>query len=130
MPVEVPDRAGLPEMLHTQRNCPVAVNTAKPGKRRRMAIDHGHEAAMPWQLREQAFGCRDGIVLAPGAGTLRRCPPGIQPIGGSHGQNPDIASCLRDQSGGSEATGGRVAAPIARAVLQTALAAQGGCGSR
>lgn len=38
-----------------------------------------------------------------------------------------IAVVVLNQSGGSEATGGRVAAPIAKAVLQTALAAQGGC---
>lgn len=38
-----------------------------------------------------------------------------------------IAVVVLNQSGGSEATGGRVAAPIARAVLQVALAAQGGC---
>lgn len=38
-----------------------------------------------------------------------------------------VAVVVLNQSGGSEATGGRVAAPIARAVLQTALAAQGGC---
>jgi peptidoglycan glycosyltransferase len=50
-------------------------------------------------------------------------PPGGQPT-------VAVAVVVLDQSGGSEATGGRVAAPIARAVLQTALAAQGGCGSR
>jgi len=38
-----------------------------------------------------------------------------------------VAVVVLDQSGTSEATGGRIAAPIARAVLQTALAAQGGC---
>ena len=38
-----------------------------------------------------------------------------------------IAVVVLNQSGSSEATGGRVAAPIARAVLQMALAAQGGC---
>ncbi len=36
-----------------------------------------------------------------------------------------VAVVVLDQSGGSEATGGRVAAPIARAVMQAALTAQG-----
>lgn len=51
---------------------------------------------------------------------------------GPPGRTPTVAVAVvvLNQSGGSEATGGRVAAPIARAVLQTALAAQGGCGSR
>lgn len=50
-------------------------------------------------------------------------PPGGRPT-------VAVAVVVLNQSGGNEATGGRVAAPIARAVLQTALAAQGGCGSR
>ena len=51
---------------------------------------------------------------------------------GPPGQAPTVAVAVvvLNQSGGSEATGGRVAAPIARAVLQTALASQGGCGTR
>lgn len=51
---------------------------------------------------------------------------------GPPGRTPTVAVAVvvLNQSGGSEATGGRVAAPIARAVLETALAAQGGCGSR
>ena len=49
---------------------------------------------------------------------------------GPPGQTPTVAVAVvvLNQSGGSEATGGRVAAPIARAVLQTALA--GACGTR
>ncbi|MEX1217408.1 MAG: penicillin-binding transpeptidase domain-containing protein [Acidimicrobiales bacterium] len=48
---------------------------------------------------------------------------------GPPGKAPTVAVAVvvLNQSGGSEATGGRVAAPIAKAVLQTALAAQGGC---
>jgi peptidoglycan glycosyltransferase len=48
---------------------------------------------------------------------------------GSPGKPPTVAVAVvvLNQSGGNEATGGRVAAPIAKAVLQTALAAQGGC---
>jgi penicillin-binding protein A len=48
---------------------------------------------------------------------------------GPPGKPPTVAVAVvvLNQSGGSESTGGRVAAPIAKAVLQTALAAQGGC---
>ena len=51
---------------------------------------------------------------------------------GPEGQQPTVAVAVvvLNQSGSSEATGGRIAAPIARAVLQTALAAQGGCAPR
>ena len=53
----------------------------------------------------------------------------IMGFAGPPGKPPTVAVAVvvLNQSGGSEATGGRVAAPIARAVLQTALAAQGGC---
>jgi peptidoglycan glycosyltransferase len=53
----------------------------------------------------------------------------IMGFAGPPGKPPTVAVAVvvLNQSGGSEATGGRVAAPIAKAVLQTALAAQGGC---
>jgi len=53
----------------------------------------------------------------------------IMGFAGPPGKPPSVAVAVvvLNQSGGSEATGGRVAAPIAKAVLQTALAAQGGC---
>lgn len=53
----------------------------------------------------------------------------IMGFAGPPGKLPTVAVAVvvLNQSGGSEATGGRVAAPIAKAVLQTALAAQGGC---
>lgn len=53
----------------------------------------------------------------------------IMGFAGPPGKPPTVAVAVvvLNQSGGSEATGGRVAAPIAKAVLQTTLAAQGGC---
>jgi len=48
---------------------------------------------------------------------------------GPPGKPPTVAVAVvvLNQSGGSESTGGRVAAPIAKAVLKTALAVQRGC---
>jgi penicillin-binding protein A len=53
----------------------------------------------------------------------------IMGFAGPAGKPPTVAVAVvvLNQSGGNESTGGVVAAPIARAVLQTALAAQGGC---
>ena len=53
----------------------------------------------------------------------------IMGFAGPPGKPPTVAVAVvvLNQSGGSEATGGRIAAPIAKAVLQIALAAQGGC---
>jgi len=53
----------------------------------------------------------------------------IMGFAGPPGKPPTVAIAVvvLNQPGSNEATGGRIAAPIARAVLQTALAAQGGC---
>ncbi len=53
----------------------------------------------------------------------------IMGFAGPPGKPPTVAIAVvvLNQPGSNEATGGRIAAPIAKAVLQTALAAQGGC---
>ena len=46
MAVEVGERAGLAEMLDTQRPRAMAVDGSQPGQRRRMAVEHADNAAM------------------------------------------------------------------------------------
>src|SRR5580658_3121664 len=53
--VEVVYGAGLAEMLDAERFHPVAAHTAEPAQRRRMTIDHGDDAAVARQRRQQSF---------------------------------------------------------------------------
>src|SRR5262249_42860041 len=46
VPIKLRDRAGLPEMLDAERAHAMAVDGAEPGERRRMAVEHGDDAAM------------------------------------------------------------------------------------
>ena len=79
----------------------------------------------------QIQGCEVGGKT--GTAQLGTTPPmshtWIMGFAGPPGRPPTVAIAVvvLNQSGGSEATGGRVAAPIARSVLQTILRAQGSC---
>src|SRR5580704_338073 len=53
MAVELGDRAGLAEALDAERLDAMAAHAAEPAERRRMAVDHGHDAAIARQWREQ-----------------------------------------------------------------------------
>ena len=53
--VEVADGAGLAELLDAERLDPVAAHAAEPAERRRMAVDHGDDAAVARQRRQQFF---------------------------------------------------------------------------
>ena len=50
--VEILDRAGLPEMLDTERTHAMTGDRAKPAERCRMTIDHADNAAMARQRSE------------------------------------------------------------------------------
>ena len=48
-------RAGLAEMLDAERLDAVAAHAAEPAQRGRMAVDHGDDAAIARQRRQQFF---------------------------------------------------------------------------
>src|ERR1700728_4404892 len=53
--IEIVDRAGLAEMLDAQRFHAVTAHAAEPPQRGRMTIDHGDDAAVTRQGRQQFF---------------------------------------------------------------------------
>ena len=53
--VEVVDSAGLAEMFDAQSLDTMAAHAAEPAQRRRMAVDHGDDAAIARQRRQQFF---------------------------------------------------------------------------
>ena len=55
MVVEIGDRAGLAEMLYTQRPGAMSVHRAKPAERRRMAVEHRDDAAMRRHGIQQSY---------------------------------------------------------------------------
>src|SRR5579872_7542007 len=76
--IEVVDRAGLAEMFDPERFDPMAAHPAEPGERRRMSVDHGHEAAIARQGRKQLFDMRQvrDTATIPAQGP-RGGPPGM-----------------------------------------------------
>src|SRR5436309_745077 len=86
MAVEVGDRAGLAEMLDTERLLPVAVDAAEPGERRRVAVQHRDDAAIARELAEQALDMAGRLVVAALARPLGRLPAGIEPVGRGDGE--------------------------------------------
>src|SRR5262245_50011209 len=55
VPIEVVDGAGLAEVLDAECFDAMAAHAAEPAQRRRMAVDHGDEAALARQRRQQLF---------------------------------------------------------------------------
>src|SRR5258705_1771668 len=53
--IEFADAAGLAEMLDPERLDAVAAHAAEPAERRGMAVDHGDDAAIARQRRQQLF---------------------------------------------------------------------------
>ena len=86
-------------MLDAERAHAVAVDAAEPGERRRMAVDHGDEAAVARQRREQPLDMAHGAAHAVGAGARRRRPAGIEPVGRGDREQADVAAVLADQAG-------------------------------
>ena len=79
--IEVVDGAGLAEMLDAERFQAMAAHAAEPGQRRRVSVDHGHEAAIARQRREQLFDMgqmRHAAAIAAQASC--RAPTRMQPI--------------------------------------------------
>src|SRR5437016_2862176 len=53
--VEVANAAGLAKMLDAKRLDAVAAHAAEPAQRGRVAVDHGHDAAIAGERRQQPF---------------------------------------------------------------------------
>src|SRR6476659_8918938 len=97
--VEVADGSGLAERLDAERLDAVAAYAAEPAQRRRMAVDHGHNAAVAWQRRQQLFDVaemRHAAAVAPQFS--RRGPARMQPVSRSDRQQADIAVAFADES--------------------------------
>ena len=79
VPVEIGDRAGLTEMLDSQRAGAVAMDRSQPGERCRMPVDDRHEPALRRNIGKEALDVAIGVnesVLAPNA---RSRPCGQRP---------------------------------------------------
>ena len=97
--VEVVYGAGLAEMLDAERFHPVAAHTAEPTQRRRMAVDHGDDAAVARQRRQQFFDMAQMLhAAAVAAQRPRRGPPRMQPVQRGDGKQADIAAALADET--------------------------------
>src|SRR5262245_28802574 len=53
--IEVGDAAGLAKALDPERVDAMAAHAAEPAERRRMTVEHGDDAALARQRREQSF---------------------------------------------------------------------------
>ena len=73
MAVEVRDASGLAEMLDPESRNPVPVHRAEPGKRGRVAVDHGDQEAVARQRFQQRLD-RALAGAAVDARGLRRLP--------------------------------------------------------
>src|ERR1043165_4257801 len=79
--IEIVDAAGLAEMLDAQSLEAMAAHAAEPAQARRMAVDHGDDAAIARQRRQQFFDVARmfrATVLA--ADLSRRGPARVQAI--------------------------------------------------
>src|SRR6478752_7465508 len=97
--VEVSNSSGLAELLDAERLEAMAAHAAEPAERRRMAVDHGHYAAVARQRRQQFFDVAeilDATALAPQI--PRGGPSRMQPVGRGYRQQTDIAVAFADES--------------------------------
>ena len=60
MPVQVPDRGGLTEVLNAERSRPVPAHGAEPAQSCRMAIDDRHKPAIGRKASHDFFDMADG----------------------------------------------------------------------
>src|SRR5215813_11325630 len=77
--VEVVNGAGLAKMFDTERLDAVAADAAEPAERGRMAVDHGDDAAIARQRRQQVFDVAEILdATALAAQFPRGGPAGVQ----------------------------------------------------
>ena len=80
VPVELGQRAGLAEMLHTERTRAMAVDGAQPGERCWMTVDYRDEPAMRRDVRQQPLDMR-ARMDEPAFSRPLCCGPGsIEPV--------------------------------------------------
>src|ERR1700721_2742439 len=70
MAIEVVDGAGLAEMLDAERLDAMPAHAAEPAERGRMAVDHGDDAAIARQRRQQLLDMAEVLHPAPVATQL------------------------------------------------------------
>src|SRR5215471_14564053 len=98
--IEVVDGAGLAEMFDAERLDAMAAHAAEPAERRRMAVDHGDDAAVAGQWREQLLDMAQMLHAAAVAPELaRRGPPRMQPVDRGDGEQADVTPALTDEAG-------------------------------
>jgi hypothetical protein len=77
--IEVGNRAGLAEMLDAEGFHAVAAHPAEPAQRRGMAVEHGDDAAVARQRRQQPLDvARVFRAAVVAANAPRRGPAGMQ----------------------------------------------------
>src|SRR5215471_7382575 len=98
--IEVVDGAGLAEMFDAERLDAVTAHAAEPAERRRMAVDHGDDAAVAWQGREQFFDMAQVLHAAAVAPQFSRARPAcMQPVHRGDRKQPYIPPAFADKSG-------------------------------
>src|SRR5260370_21224617 len=82
VPIEIADRPGLAEMLDPERAHAMAGDAAEPGQRRRMAVEHGDDAAMISHIGKDALDVRARMHETALARPLPPGPTGVEPAAG------------------------------------------------
>src|SRR5436190_18424577 len=77
VPVEISDRAGLTEMLDSQRAGAVAMDRSQPIERCRMPVDDRHEPALRRYIGKEALDVAIGVNESVLATPLRHRTAGI-----------------------------------------------------
>src|SRR5260370_14598981 len=98
MAIEVADGAGLAELLDAERFDAMAAHAAKPAECCGMTVEHGNNAALARQRRQQFFDMAEMWQSSAVAALFsRRGPAAMQPVGGGDRKQPDIPSALANQ---------------------------------
>ena len=105
MPVELGERSGLAEMLDAQGAYAMAGDGAKPCQGRRMAVEHGDNAAMRRHVAKQPLDMRACVHQTALTRSLGSGPAGVEPVGGSDREQADVAAVLRHQADGLDCLG-------------------------
>src|SRR5215218_1789314 len=92
--VEVGDGASLAKLLDAERAGAVAHHRAEPGQSRRVAVEHGDEAAVGRYLRQQTLDMALGVDDAALPRPLGRDPAGIEAVSRGDRQKTDVAPVL------------------------------------
>jgi hypothetical protein len=100
VPIEVGERTSLPKVLDTKRANAMTADRADPGKGRRVAIEHRHDAAMGRQIGEQALDMRTRMHKPALARSLRRGPAGVETVRRGDGEEAYVPAVLGHQSDG------------------------------